>query len=158
MSITSTINIDGVGQTIVLSIFSNGTTLVDAVTYTASTQLITFPTTNNFIVSSTDFLQMITLYISLNTVFNSTSFVTNKNIMTPVQNINVSMNDDGVSTFEWIYNQGNHSLFDFTCTYPNGNVAIAKRNQTGSLTFCGWLCLINGLQYYNALVHSVYKK
>jgi hypothetical protein len=157
MAITSTINIDTVGGTIGSSVYLNGTTLIDTLTYTFSSNTISCA---GFIasvtLSVTDYLALLSFYVAFNqliiTTFSSSQFVT-----TPFSSVTFVQSDDGVSQLKFEFLPGSIPLFYYTCTYPLGNVVIATRELSDTLSYAQWLFFLYLAANFKLSVLADYK-
>lgn len=139
MAITSTISIDTVGGTIASSVYLNGSTLLDTITYTASSNSIFF---NGSIeaatVSETDFLALLKFYITFNQIIIST-YSPSQFVTIPFSSITFVQYDNGSNTLGFEFMPGSIPLFYYTCTYPNGTVYITTRALSSTLSYAQWL-------------------
>ena len=139
MAITSTISIDTVGGTISSSVYLNGSTLVDSLVYTQSTNSIFF---SGGIAASTlaiqDYLALINFYFAFNQIiiftYNPSQFITK-----PFSSITFVQADDGSSQLKFEFMPGSIPLFYYTCTYPAGTVAVLIRALSNTLSYAQWL-------------------
>lgn len=155
MAITSTINMDSSAGTITNSIFLNGV-LFDTLVFSSATSQISFTTHAAASLSLADFLAFLRSKESFQNIISVSSYAPYQPAIMPFPAISLSLSNDGVSQLEFTFTSANHTLHDFTATYPSGTIAIAKRNQANSLSYAQWLYLINELNYFQTMVLRAY--
>lgn len=156
MGITSTVTIDSVAGTASLSI-STGSTIIESVVYTNSSQQIAFNTRGAITLSISDFLTQLNLFAKFNQTIQSAPFSPFSSNRT-IPNTNVVITDDGISQLAWTYTSGNHPLIDYNCSYPSGVVTINKRNQSIMISSADWLYFMYCMSNYISYVTAVYRR
>ena len=157
MSITSTINTNGINNTITTSIFLNGITLLDTLTYSNVTQQILFAAHPASTLSISDFTVLLKLYAAFNNILIAALVSPIQTQTTPFTIVHIVQSDDGVSSLNWFFKLGSTDLFDFTCTYPSGTTAVAARPAAITLSYAQWLNFIYQQPYLQLVVRNAYK-
>lgn len=141
MAITSTIITHTITGTITGSIYLDGITLIDQLTYTNSPGIVTCVENGEVTVSINDFLQLLKFYIAFNNVIIASIFNPSQSQYTPFTPIVAELGNDGIDQLFLTYQLQSESLpiFEFTCTYPSGDVIVAKRNPEMVLSYAQWL-------------------
>jgi hypothetical protein len=139
MAITSTTNIDPVSGTISAEVYYNGSTLIDNLTYTASSnQVFCAGSILAITISVQDFLALINFYVAFNTLIIFT-YSPSQSITTPFSSVTFQQSDDGASQLSFHFLPGSIPLFYYTCTYPSGTVYIENRTLSNTLSYAQWL-------------------
>lgn len=142
MAITSTIDIDTVGGTLSSSVYYNGSTLIDTLTYTASSnQIFCAGSIAALTISIQDMLALINFYIAFNALIIFT-YSPSQSVTKPFSSITFQQLDDGSSQLGFHFMPGSIPLFYYTCTYPSGTVLIENRALSNTLSYAQWLFFI----------------
>lgn len=160
MAITSSIVVDEIVGTVVLSVYQNGVTLLDTVTYTNSTLEVTLVEHGQVSdVTITDFLKLLQLYIVFNNAIVASIFGPSPFIFTPFTNIHTQLVDDGIDQLAFIYQftpDDSLPIFQFNCTHPSGNVVIQKRSPEATLSYAQWLFYLYNTANFKLFVLNAY--
>jgi hypothetical protein len=139
MAITSTTNIDPVSGTISADVYYNGSTLIDNLTYTASSnQVFCAGSILAITISVQDFLALINFYVAFNTLIIFT-YSPSQSITTPFSSVTFQQSNDGASQLSFHFLPASIPLFYYTCTYPSGAVYIENRTLSNTLSYAQWL-------------------
>jgi hypothetical protein len=156
MAITSTINVDTVGGTIASSVYHNGSSLIDTLTYTLSSNNIMCATNSSAITLSVqDYLALINFYVAFNTLIQFT-YSPSQAQTTPFSLITFEQLDDGTSQLDFRFLPSNIPCFYYTCTYPSGSVIVAARNLSSTLSYAQWLFFLYLLSNFKLAVLNDY--
>ena len=139
MAITSNTNIDTVNGILSAEVYYNATTLIDSLTYTASSNTILCggPITG-INISEQDFLALLNFYVAFNTLIIFT-YSPSQSGTTPFSSITFLQSDDGSSQLAFQFKPADIPLFYYTCTYPSGMVSIESRTVSNTLSYAQWL-------------------
>jgi hypothetical protein len=155
MAITSNIIVDTVGGTVTTSVYTNGTP-IDQVVYTASSNQVAF---SGGIASASlavqDFLALLATYITINQVIINT-FGPSQFTTTPWSSITQIISDDGVSQLVSEFMPGSVPLFNYTCTYPSGNVLVTTRALPKTLSYAQFLYFLYVMANFKLQVKNDY--
>lgn len=159
MAITSSITVDEILGTVGLSVYQDGITLLDTVTYTNSTLQITLEEHGEVSnITVTDFLKLLQLYIVFNNAIVSSIFGPSPFIFTPFTEIDNQLKNDGIDQLVFLFQLTSESLpaFQFDCTYPSGNVISAKRSPLMTLSYAQWLYFLYNAANFRLFVLNAY--
>lgn len=160
MAITSSIVVDEILGTVVLTVYQDGVTLLDQVTYTNSTLEITVEEHGQIPnVSVADFLKLLQLYIVFNNAIIASIFVPSPFIFTPFTNIDNQLVNDGIDQLVFTYQftpMDSLPIFQFNCTYPSGDVLIQKRSPGATLSYSQWLFYLYNTANFKLFVLNAY--
>lgn len=159
MAITSSIIVDEILGTVALSVYKDGITLLDTVTYTNSTLQITLEEHGEITdITPADFLKLLQLYIVFNNAIVSSIFGPSPFIFTPFTEIDNQLKNDGIDQLVFGFRVNSESLpaFQFNCTYPSGNVTSEKRSPLMTLSYAQWLYFLYNAANFKLFVLNSY--
>lgn len=153
MSITSTITIDHVANTISL-VISNPFP-IENIVYSFASNSFTFSSESAFHMSASDFLKFTSCLDSFTNTIN-TIFTTNPYSFLTFQINNIHDINDGVNSLKFQLNKGTDFLYKKNATYPSGNVHFDARVNPITLTYEEWTCYHNISLHYEQEVKRLY--
>ena len=158
MAISTSVNIDGVAGTATTSLYQNGSTLIDTITYNNSAQTISFIVRNIVLtLSPQDFLAKLDYFTQFNNILINSAFSPSQTQYIPFLKMNVDMENDGISQLTWIVKPYTHQLFNFTCTYPSGSVVLEKRTHASTISYAQWIYLSHFISHFSEYVRNAFK-
>jgi hypothetical protein len=155
VAISSILTIDPVGGTASANIQLNGSQQIDLPVYSVSSNQIAFPGSLALVtLSATDFLSLLAVYNTFNIAiinnFSPSQFVTS-----PFSSITQIISDSG-SVLISEFMPGSVPLFNYTCTYPTGNVVITIRALAKTLSYAQWLYFLYVMANFKLQVRNDY--